>query len=113
MDGYEALDNHRALARSSQGILANRASMSDKISVTLKLYASLGSHLPPGAERNTTEVEAESGASIQSLLDSQNVPREACHLVLLNGIFQPRDRRTTSVLSDGDTVAVWPPVAGG
>ncbi len=87
--------------------------MSQTISVTLKLYASLGAYLPPGAERNTASVEAQADATVQSLLDSQNVPREACHLVLLNGIFQPRERRAAAMLSDGDAVAVWPPVAGG
>ena len=87
--------------------------MNDNISVTLKLYASLGSYLPPGASRNTAEVEAAAGVTIESLLDAHNVPREACHLVLLNGIFQPRERRASATLSEGDAVAVWPPVAGG
>ena len=87
--------------------------MSQTICVTLKLYASLGAYLPPGAERNIASLEAQPGATVQSLLDSQNVPREACHLVLLNGIFQPRERRGSAMLSDGDAVAVWPPVAGG
>ena len=87
--------------------------MSQTISVTLKLYASLGTYLPPGAERNTAEVEAKSGATVQSLLDSHAIPREACHLVLLNGIFQPREGRASAALNDGDAVAVWPPVAGG
>ncbi|MEQ8823663.1 MAG: MoaD/ThiS family protein [Filomicrobium sp.] len=87
--------------------------MSGNISVTLKLYASLGSYLPAAAERNSAVVAADSGTSIQALLDSHNVPREACHLVLLNGVFQPRDKRDAAILSDGDAVAVWPPVAGG
>jgi sulfur carrier protein ThiS len=87
--------------------------MSDKISVTLKLYASLGAYLPAGAERNTADVDAGAGETIQSLLDHHNVPREACHLVLLNGVFQPREARASATLSDGDAVAVWPPVAGG
>lgn len=87
--------------------------MSDKISVTLKLYASLGSYLPPGAARNAADVAAAAGTTIESLLDTYNVPREACHLVLLNGVFQPRERRATATLSEGDAVAVWPPVAGG
>ncbi|MBU2580561.1 MAG: MoaD/ThiS family protein [Alphaproteobacteria bacterium] len=83
------------------------------MAVTLKLYASLGSFLPPGAQRNAAEVTAERGASIESLLDSHHVPREACHLVLLNGVFQPREKRASAILNDGDAVAVWPPVAGG
>lgn len=87
--------------------------MSDKISVTLKLYASLGSYLPAGAERNTATVETPSGTSIEALLDAHAVPREACHLVLLNGVFQPRESRSAKIVSDGDAVAVWPPVAGG
>ncbi len=87
--------------------------MNDKISVTLKLYASLGAYLPAGAARNTAEVEAASGTTIETLLDTYSVPREACHLVLLNGIFQPRERRASATLTAGDAVAVWPPVAGG
>ncbi len=87
--------------------------MSQNIRITLKLYASLGAYLPAGAERNMASVVAQPDATIQSLLDSHNIPREACHLVLLNGIFQPRERRASAVLSDGDAVAVWPPVAGG
>jgi molybdopterin converting factor small subunit len=33
--------------------------------------------------------------------------------VLLNGIFVPPSRRPAAPLSDGDTIAIWPPVAGG
>ncbi|KUO56580.1 MAG: molybdopterin synthase sulfur carrier subunit [Alphaproteobacteria bacterium BRH_c36] len=87
--------------------------MNDTISVTLKLYASLGSYLPPGTARNAALVETALGATIEQLLDAHHVPREACHLVLLNGVFQPRERRASTTLSEGDAVAVWPPVAGG
>ena len=81
--------------------------------VTLKLYASLGQFLPDGARRNEAAVEIVDGTTVEALLDRYNVPREACHLVLLNGIFQPRERRASATLSEGDAVAVWPPVAGG
>jgi sulfur carrier protein ThiS len=33
--------------------------------------------------------------------------------VLVNGIFVPPSQRQAKALSDGDTLAVWPPVAGG
>lgn len=81
--------------------------------VTLKLYASLGAYLPPHAERNEAPVDVAEGTSIKDLLDRFNVPREACHLVLLNGIFQPPAARAGVRLKSGDAVAVWPPVAGG
>lgn len=81
--------------------------------VTLKLYASLGTYLPPGAERNEAQMEVADGTTIGELLDRQLVPPEARHLVLLNGLFQPPSRRSGVRLRAGDAVAVWPPVAGG
>ncbi len=87
--------------------------MSPKIDVTLKLYASLGAYLPEQAVRNEADVCVERGTSLLQLLDQHNVPREACHLVLLNGIFQPPGARSSAQLNAGDVVAVWPPVAGG
>lgn len=83
------------------------------MNVTLKLYASLGSYLPPGAARNQAEVTVADGTTIRALLDQHHVPPEVCHLVLLNGIFQPRATRSGVALKPGDAVAVWPPVAGG
>ncbi|MDX2288577.1 MAG: MoaD/ThiS family protein [Hyphomicrobiaceae bacterium] len=87
--------------------------MSEAIPVTLKLYASLGSYLPDGAERNMAGVAVPAGTTIATLLDAHKVPPALCHLVLLNGVFQPPSVRGSKVLSAGDAVAVWPPVAGG
>lgn len=81
--------------------------------ITLKLFASLGAYLPPGAERNQVPVEVSDGTTVRELLDRHKVPPEACHLVLLNGVFQPPATRTAVRLKAGDAVAVWPPVAGG
>ncbi len=83
------------------------------ISVQLKLYASLGVYLPDGAKNNIADMKVAPGTSILELLDSKNVPRESCHLVLLNGIFQAPGTRGGTVLKADDAVAVWPPVAGG
>lgn len=81
--------------------------------VTLKLYASLGPFLPPGAERNQAPVEVTEGTTVRELLDQHRVPPESCHLVLLNGVFQAPSVRGAVRLKPGDAVAVWPPVAGG
>lgn len=81
--------------------------------VTVKLFASLGIYLPTGAERNQAPLEVADGTTIRALLDGLHVPPEACHLVLLNGVFQPPAKRSAAVLQEGDAVAVWPPVAGG
>jgi molybdopterin converting factor small subunit len=81
--------------------------------VTLKLYASLGAYLPEGAVKNVAEVQIKDGDTIETLIDRYHVPPEACHLVLLNGVFQPPGKRGDAPLKPGDAVAVWPPVAGG
>lgn len=87
--------------------------MSAAIPVTLKLYASLGAYLPPGASRNEIALEVAEGTTIKELLDAHSVPRESCHLVLLNGVFQSPAVRASVRLEAGDALAVWPPVAGG
>ena len=81
--------------------------------VILKLYASLGVHLPAHAERNEAPVDVAEGTTILDLLDRYQVPRASCHLVLRNGIFQPPATRGQVRLAPGDAIAVWPPVAGG
>lgn len=83
------------------------------IQVTLKLYASLGTYLPAHAARNEVPVEVADQTTIAQLLERYNVPLEACHMVLLNGVFQPPASRGGVTLQEGDALAAWPPVAGG
>ena len=81
--------------------------------ITLKLYASLGSFLPPGAARNAIELDVKDGATIGDVLAHQQVPRANCHLILVNGTFAPPATADGKELTEGDTLAIWPPVAGG
>jgi sulfur carrier protein ThiS len=81
--------------------------------ITLKLYASLGRFLPAGAQRNKVDVDLAEGATIQAVLDRYNLPPQLCHLVLVNGLFQPPEIRAERALNEGDELAVWPPIAGG
>lgn len=80
---------------------------------TIKLYASLARYLPERAQKNTAEIALRPDATISSLCDGLNLPPASCHLVLVNGNFVPPSQRASHHLQDGDTVAVWPPVAGG
>ncbi len=81
--------------------------------VRIKLFALLGKYLPPGAKANQAEVEVGDGATVSDLARQLNLPPEHCHLVLLNGTYMSPGERDGRVLTEGDTVAVWPPVAGG
>lgn len=81
--------------------------------ITLKLFASLGRYLPPGAERNKVTIDIDEKTTIQAILDDYNLPPKLCHLVLVNGIFQSPETRVGVTLEEGDELAVWPPIAGG
>ena len=82
--------------------------------ITLKLYASLSDHLPDEArKRNALELELANGTTIGQVIESQHLPPKSCHLVLVDGIYvQPAERATRS-LAEGETLAIWPPIAGG
>ncbi|MES9832009.1 MAG: MoaD/ThiS family protein [Candidatus Thiodiazotropha sp. DIVDIV] len=83
------------------------------IEVEFKLFASLMSFLPAGAKEHSVLVKMPEGATVYDLMDKYQVPREQAHLVVCNGLFVPPSQRTTKVLNDGDSIALWPPVAGG
>ncbi len=81
--------------------------------ITFKLYATLSDYLPPGADRNAIEVEVPEHVSPNWVIDRYRVPRELTHLVLINGLYADAGDRDRASLQDGDTLAVWPPIAGG
>ena len=81
--------------------------------VNIKLFASLRHFMPEDTTNGEAALDCPDDHSVTSILTGLNVPLEKCHLVVVNGVFiAPADRDTTS-LTDGDTLAVWPPVAGG
>ncbi len=81
--------------------------------ITLKLYATLGKYLPEGSEKNRINIDVSEDATAYKIIDQYNVPREMAHLVLLNGIYLQSEERDMSKFKEGDTLAIWPPVAGG
>ncbi len=81
--------------------------------ITLKLYAGLTQYLPENSEKHATQLNISSSETAFSILDKFNVPKESAHLVLLNGVYLQPDEREKSNFKEGDTLAVWPPVAGG
>jgi sulfur carrier protein ThiS len=82
--------------------------------VTVKLFATFRDYLPPEARRNNAlGLEVEPGITVQQLIGRFNLPECLVHLVLVNGSFIPPEARASTVLGDGDQLAVWPPIAGG
>ncbi len=75
--------------------------------VNLKFFAGLRSYLPEGQTPHAAE--APNGATVQEVLDRFQVPRDKPRILLVNG----RHADPEQVLNDGDTLSVFPPVAGG
>lgn len=81
--------------------------------IHIELYASLMHLLPPGKDRFRREMNVDDNSTVQQLIDQLKIPQEQAHLVLVNGQFVEGPERATRQLVMNDTLAVWPPVAGG
>lgn len=82
--------------------------------ITLKLYATLTDYLPPASRaENLVRLDVEDGATIASVIAPFQLPPKLTHLVLVNGLFVPREERDSRQLQEGDVLAIWPPIAGG
>ena len=65
--------------------------------------------LPAGAQRNSTSIDAEDGATVADVLDRFGVPPEGRSYVQLNGVREG----LAAALQDGDEVRVIVPLGGG
>ena len=81
--------------------------------ITIKLYAMLTEYLPPNAEKNVGLLELPEGTSVEKVVQQLQLPERYVHLVLINGVYVSPDNLAGATLNDGDTLAIWPPVAGG
>lgn len=81
--------------------------------IRLKLFATLSQYLPPGSIKNEARIQVPEGATAHGVMDLYRVPRDQAHLVVRNGVFVLPHQRNNMPLSEGDTLALWPPVAGG
>ena len=80
--------------------------------VTLKLFATLARFLPETADKNILAIEVDEGTTPDDLIVRFNLPKKEVHLVLLNGVYLYEADRTKPMV-EHDTLAIWPPVAGG
>ena len=82
--------------------------------ITLKLFATLTDYLPAASRyTNIVELEVAQGATIVQVIDPYRLPSALVHLVLVNGRYIAPEQRASESLTDGDVLAIWPPIAGG
>ena len=82
--------------------------------ITFKLFATLQDYLPADAKKtNAMPLELPEGATVAEVVARFALPQKLVHLVVIDGHFVPPDQRADRILKDGETLAIWPPVAGG
>ena len=84
------------------------------MTITLKLFASLAAHLPPEARsRHRIDMDVDPGTTVADVIRRQGIPEASCAIVLIDGVWVAPPDRASRVLSEGQVLAIWPPVAGG
>jgi molybdopterin converting factor small subunit len=84
------------------------------VRVRVRLFASLRDRIPD-AERGRACLCLEDGTSLQGLLDLLRIPPHQAQMVLVDGQQAPRKRvaRAATRLEEGQTISIFPPLAGG
>ncbi len=88
------------------------------IQITFKLFAMLADHLPQSVDGhvrqgNAIALDVPEGTTVQAVIDRFSLPAKLVHLVLIDGRYVERAERDTRMLAAGETLAIWPPIAGG
>lgn len=79
--------------------------------VTVKMSGMIARIVPGSADG--IEVKLLDGATVSSLMARLGLPGNETYLIIINDSTVPKDRRATHKLSDGDRIAIVPPLKGG
>ena len=77
--------------------------------IAIRLFASLARHLPPDTDGRTASLTVPAGATIAQVLAQLGVPLGQTKLMFVDSVHRDPD----FVLSEGNTISVFPPIAGG
>jgi sulfur carrier protein ThiS len=82
--------------------------------IVLKLFASLAAHLPAEARSShRIDLDVDPGTTVLDVIRRHGIPEALCAIVLVDGHWVARPDRAARALSEGQVLAIWPPVAGG
>ena len=77
--------------------------------VYLRLFGTYRKYLPTSAQGSTCNLEVPVGTRIEGLQAQIPIPSDENLVILING----RSPRAGQVLEEGDTIAIFPAMAGG
>ncbi len=81
------------------------------MNVTVKMSGLIAQFVPGSADG--VEMSLIDGATVNSLMTRLGLPGEDTYLVIVNDSTVPKDKRSNHKLSDGDRIAIVPPLKGG
>jgi molybdopterin converting factor small subunit len=77
--------------------------------VKLKLFATFREYLPEGNDGHSIMLELAENTNAESVLMQMKLPVDIPKIILINGL----QKAANEVLHEGDTLSVFPPIAGG
>jgi molybdopterin synthase sulfur carrier subunit len=77
--------------------------------VKVKLFATFREYLPEGNDGHSSMLELIAGTKVDSVIDQLKLPKDIPKIILINGI----QKTAAEILKEGDTLSVFPPIAGG
>jgi len=83
-----------------------------KLKIEFKLFATLMRFLPDNADGHVVMMDVDPSTTAFDLINHYGISHCEAYLVLQNGVYL-YDEQKKLPLNDGDTLAIFPPVAGG
>ena len=77
--------------------------------IEVRLFSMLARHLPPGTNGRTASLTVPTGTTIAQVLAQLGVPLGQTKLMFVDSVH----RNSDFILSEGNTISVFPPIAGG
>ena len=82
--------------------------------INLKLFMRFKRYLPEGSTDGKATITINEGSTFQDLLQKIGMPDAEDKIIVINGISHKQSAKVNAqVLQKGDTVAIFPPIAGG
>ena len=81
--------------------------------ITFKTASGMVKYLPSGSTGNSAEITVAHGATPRDVMTQLGIPPDGTYLVTHNGAAVRIAARDTVTLTEGDTLAIMPPLKGG
>jgi molybdopterin converting factor small subunit len=79
------------------------------VKIEVRLFATLGPYLPEGAQGDGAVMVFPDGTTVGQVVDALHIPPHVPFMTVVNG----HEAEPEQVVTEGDVLAMFPPLAGG